>query len=81
MTVSSFKNNEEAKTYAKKFVDEELLGFFDLIEKNTWFGTLYHHPGNKGMAEFVFQDGMCKRCIEPMKGKNNTFNKTTKFGG
>jgi hypothetical protein len=71
--------NEKAINYAKKFGNTELLGFFKQAEKDKYYGTLYHHPAKIGTAEFVFQDGVCLRCLEPIRGKENTFNKITKF--
>lgn len=74
-----FTDNSEAFAHAKTFGDSELLGFFKQAEKERWYGTLYHHPNKHGVAEYTFQEGKCLRCIEPIKGTSNTFNKSTKF--
>jgi hypothetical protein len=73
------KNNDKAFEYAKKFVDNELLAMFKQVEKNKGFGNLVHEPGGQTEADFVFHDGLCLRCIEPLRGKTNTFYKSTKF--
>lgn len=77
------RDNNKAIDYARKFTNAELLGSIKQAESNKWFGTLYFHPvvGSKreGVCEFLFQEGICLRVIEPIKGLDCTFNKTVKF--
>jgi len=77
--MSETRTNELVMKYAKKFANAELLSFIRQAEKHKWFGTLYYHPERRAVAEFVFQDGICLRCIEPEQGQNCTFNKSEKF--
>jgi hypothetical protein len=76
---NDFKDNNAAFEYAKKFTNSELLVMFKEAEKSKRFGSLYYHPGKALKAEFVFHDGLCLRCIEPVKGHECTFNNSIKF--
>lgn len=76
---TEFKNNNEAFEYAKKFVDDELLAMFKQAERGPEYGNLIHEPNGTVKADFVFHNGICLRCIEPLKGKRNTFYRSKKF--
>lgn len=76
---TEFKSNGEARKHAVKFIDDELLAFFDKIEKEERYGSLVHEPGGLVKAEYVFNKGVCLRCIEPLRGKKNTFLDSKKF--
>ena len=78
---TEFRNNNEAFEYAKKFVDNELLVMFKQIEKKPeeGYGNIIHEPEGVVKADFVFHDGICLRCIEPLRGKRNTFYRSKKF--
>lgn len=79
---TEFKNNAEARKHAKKFVDNELLAFFDKIEDgpdDEGYGSLIHCPKGKQKAEYIFFGRTCLRVIEPIKGKQNVFLRSKKF--
>ena len=74
------RNNDKAIEYVSKFKSDDLLNSIRFIEKKKWWGTHYFTPMGKAVAELVFQDGICLRCIEPMPLANgNVFNKSEKF--
>ena len=73
------RNNTKAFEYAKKFVDDELLVMFKQVEKRKGFGNLVHNPGGEVKADFIFNSGVCLRCVEPLRGNRNTFYTSTKF--
>lgn len=79
MSDIGFKDNSAAFDYAKKFTDGELLVMFKEAEKSKRYGSLHYHPNKSVKAEFVFHDGICLRCMEPIRGKNCTFTNSIKF--
>jgi len=74
------RNNEKAIAYAEKFKSDNLVAAIRIAEKDKLWGTLYYTPNQVPFAEFVFQDGICLRAIEPKNfAQGITFNESRKF--
>ena len=67
--------NEVALQIAERFKDEELKKDIREVQKNRWFGTLYHRDEHGNIkAYFEFCSGICikQRLVKNM-GKSNEF--------